>query len=112
MFKAMIVLTRREDMTPEEFGTWLLRDHAPLAATLPRLRRLTYNVVAAAGTEVGIDGVAELWFDSQADFEAAYASDIGQATAADSLAHVSRRVRLFVAEHPVAAAGASSGPGA
>ncbi len=105
MFKAMIVLTRSEDLSPEEFATWLLRDHAPLAATLPRLRRLTFNLVAADGTEPGIDGVTELWFDSKGDFEAAYASDIGKATAADSLAHVRGRIRLVVTEHQVVAAG-------
>ena len=44
--------------------------------------------------------MSELWFDSQAAFEAAYASDIGKAVAADSLAHVGRRERLFVNEHP------------
>jgi uncharacterized protein (TIGR02118 family) len=97
MFKAIILLTRREDMSAEAFADWWLVRHAPLARTLPGLRRLTFNLVTNGGS---IDGVSELWFDSQAAFEAAYASDIGKAVAADSLAHVGRRERLFVNEHP------------
>jgi uncharacterized protein (TIGR02118 family) len=99
VFKAMILLTRREDMTHDQFVDWWLKEHSPLAARLPDLRRLVFNVVDAGPADAGIDGVSELWFDSQADFEAAYASDIGKATAADSLLHVSGRVRLFVTEN-------------
>jgi uncharacterized protein (TIGR02118 family) len=97
MFKAIILLTRREDMSAEAFADWWLVRHAPLARTLPGLRRLTFNLVTNGGS---IDGVSELWFDSQAAFEAAYTSEIGKAVAADSLAHVGRRERLFVDEHP------------
>jgi uncharacterized protein (TIGR02118 family) len=102
VFKAMILLTRREDMTHEEFVDWWLGSHHALASRLPHLRKLVFNVVdivGVGGQAEGIDGVSELWFDSQADFEAAYASDIGLATAADSMAHVSGRVRLFVTEN-------------
>ena len=102
MFKAMILLTRLEDMTHDEFVDWWLGSHHALASRLPHLRNLVFNVVDVVGVDVsagGIDGVSELWFDSQADFEAAYAGDIGLATAADSMAHVSGRVRLFVTEN-------------
>ncbi len=101
MFKAMILLTRREDMTHAEFMHWWINEHAPLAATLPGLRKLTFNAVASGFDESGIDGIAELWFDSQVDFEAAYATEIGKATAADSIAHVKGRVRLFIEENEI-----------
>ena len=101
MFKAVILLTRREDLTHDAFVDWWLNDHAPLASSLPGLRRLTFNVVDVDAQEAGIDGISELWFDSQNDFAAAYASEIGVATAADSMAHVSGRVRLFVSENEV-----------
>lgn len=101
MFKAMILLTRRADMTHEDFVAWWLGDHARLASSLPGLRRAVFNVVDVGQTDGDVDGVSELWFDSRADFEAAYASEIGLATAADSMAHVSARVRLFVTEHPL-----------
>jgi uncharacterized protein (TIGR02118 family) len=99
VFKAMILLTRRDDMTHDEFVSWWLTEHSPLAARLPGVRRAVFNVVDMGPAESGIDGISELWFDSQADFEAAYATEVGGATAADSLAHVSGRVRLFVTEN-------------
>jgi uncharacterized protein (TIGR02118 family) len=101
MFKAMILLTRREDMTHQEFLDWWINDHAPLAATLPGLRKLTFNAVATGFDEAEIDGIAELWFDSQSDFESAYTTEIGKATAADSIAHVKGRVRLLVNENEI-----------
>lgn len=102
MFKAMILLTRRDDLTREAFTAWLLEEHSRLAAQLPGLRRLVYNVVEGDPPEGAPDSVAELWFDTRAAFEAAYASELGTAVAADSLAHVRGRVRLLVAEHEVA----------
>ncbi len=98
MFKAMILLTRKPEMSRAEFRTWLLDEHAPLAATLPGIRRLTYNIVETE--DATVDGIAELWFDSHEAFEGAYATEIGKAVAADSMAHVSARVRLYVYERP------------
>jgi len=98
MFKAIILLQRRADMSRTDFSHWWLGAHAELALGLPGLRGLSFNLVEgdAAGD---VDGVSELWFDSQAAFEAAYASEHGRAVAADSMAHVARRERLLVAEH-------------
>jgi len=99
MFKAMILLTRREDMTPDEFRRWWLEEHRPLALQLPGLQRMVVNIVDADPGETGIDGISELWFDTQADFEAAYATEIGKAVAADSMGHNRKRLRLFIDEH-------------
>ncbi len=99
-FKAVILLTRAEGATHDEFARWWLEQHAPLARRLPGLRRAVFNLVddPAAGDP---DGVSELWFDTRADFEAAYDSEIGAQVVADSMANVSDRRRLFVAEHPI-----------
>lgn len=99
MFKAMILLARRDDTGTDAFRSWLLDRHAPLAATLPGLRRLTYNIVD--GDDAPYDAVAELWFDTRASFDAAYATEIGVAVAADSMANVRSRTRLFVDERPI-----------
>lgn len=98
--KAIILLTRRDDTTHDEFVAWWLGGHAPLARQLPGVRRAVFNVVddPQAGDP---DGVSELWFDSRADFDAAYATEIGQAVVADTLAHVASRHRVFVDEHPI-----------
>ena len=37
-FKAMILLTRRTDMTHEQYEQWWLNVHVPLAKQLPGLR--------------------------------------------------------------------------
>ena len=71
MFKAVILLKRRDDTSPEEFAQWWLGDHAPLAKGLPGVRGATFNLVAGDGSGA-FDGVSELWFDDQAAFEAAY----------------------------------------
>lgn len=107
MFKAVILLTRRADLPKDAFADWLLVEHRPLASRLPGLRRLVFNIVDTGAGEAGIDGISELWFDSQADFEAAYATEIGKTTAADSMAHVSSRIRLLVTEHEIVGPGAS-----
>jgi len=99
VIKAMIMLTRRDDMTHEEFVSWWLDEHVPLASALPGVRKVVLNVVDEGYDEAGIDGVSELWFDTRSAFDEAYATDVGKATAADSLAHVSGRVRVFVSEN-------------
>ena len=72
-----------------------------MAAALPAVRKVVFNEVSEGCDELGIDGVAELWFDSREDFEAAYSTEIGKATAQDSLAHVSSRIRLLVSENVI-----------
>lgn len=96
MFKAVVLLTRAQGSTREEFRAWWLERHAPLARELPGLRRLVFNVVDTESAPY--DGVSELWFETRGAFEAAYASEIGQRVAADSLANVSGRIRLLVDE--------------
>jgi uncharacterized protein (TIGR02118 family) len=99
-FKAIILLYRRDDATHEQFVSWWLGHHQPLARQLPKLRKGVFNVVESP-VDGEPDGVSELWFDSQADFEAAYASEIGKQVVADSMANVSSRVRMFVTENPI-----------
>ena len=102
MFKAMILLKRKDTVSRDEFSKWWLGEHKPLAQQLPGLRRAVFNLVAEdANADSKYDGVSELWFDSQSDFEAAYASETGKAVAADSLANVGTRERLLVSEHVI-----------
>jgi uncharacterized protein (TIGR02118 family) len=101
VFKAIILLARRADMTADDFRSWWLDEHAPLAAQLPGVRRIVFNAVDDADD---FDGVSELWFDSREAFDAAYATELGKRVAADSMAHVRGRTRLFVVEHAVTGA--------
>ena len=97
MFKAMIMLTRGANMTHEDFKNWWLGEHQPLAQQLPGVRKIRFNVIVQDET-APCDGIAELWFDSHDAFTEAYSTEIGKAVAADSIAHVSGRVRMFADE--------------
>ena len=94
----MVGLVRREDMSREDFRRWWIDEHAPLARTRPGVRRIRFNIL---DDDAPFDGIAELWFDSAADADAAYATDIGKAVAADSLAHVASRVRMLSDEQEI-----------
>jgi len=98
MFKAIILLKRGESMSHDEFKQWWLVDHSSKAAELPGVRKIVFNL---ADDGSAYDGVSELWFDSKEDFEAAYATEIGKGVAADSLAHLSTRERMFVVENDI-----------
>jgi uncharacterized protein (TIGR02118 family) len=97
-FKAVILLSRRKDMSEEQFRNWWLNEHAPFARQLPGVRKIVFNV---CDDTTEIDGISELWFDSEAEFVSAYETDLGKRVAADSLAHVRSRTRLFVSEKVV-----------
>lgn len=95
MVKLVFCLRRREGMSQEEFLAYWLDNHGPLvrshAETL-RIRRYVQlhplETSAAADALRGVrkgpepfDGVAELWFDSEADIAAAGGSDAARAAA-------------------------------
>ncbi len=94
----MVGLVRREDMSRDDFRQWWIDEHAPLARTLPGVRRIRFNVL---DEDAPFDGIAELWFDSAEAADAAYATDIGKAVAADSIAHVASRVRMLADEREI-----------
>ena len=98
MFKAIILLKRDETMSHDDFKTWWLVDHSKKAATLPGVRKIIFNLAADGSS---FDGISELWFDSKEAFEAAYESEIGKAVAADSIAHLADRQRIFVTENDI-----------
>ena len=96
MHKAVIFLTRRGGLSREDFRTWWLDSHRPLAEQLPGLRRHTLNLLPEGAP---CDAVVEQWFETREALESAYQSAAGQAVAADSAAHISSRTRLVVEEH-------------
>ena len=98
MFKAIILLKRKNGLGFEEFKSHWINHHADLVKQLPGIRRAIFNFHTGEGE---IDAVSELWFDNEQDFHDAYASDIGQKVAQDSLSRVSRRERYFLEEFEV-----------
>lgn len=96
--KVMVGLVRRDDMSRADFRRWWIEEHAPLARTLPGVRKIRFNVLDDGAP---FDGIAELWFDSSEAADAAYATEIGKAVAADSVAHVASRVRMLADEQEI-----------
>ena len=85
MIKLVGLLRRAGGTTPAAFRAHWVDHHARIAAQLPGLRRYVVNPVVAVpgGEQPPWDGVAELWFDDQAAFEAALASPQWLAAEAD-----------------------------
>ena len=84
MLKFMVVLTKRPDLTIEQFQRHLQDVHGPLAQNLPGLRRYIQNYARPdAKRNPAWDAIVELWFDDRASMEAAWASPQGAASDAD-----------------------------
>lgn len=68
MVKLIYCISRKPDMTVEQFQSYWRGTHAPIAAAIPGLRRYVQCHVVpetyGTNTQPGFDGAAELWFDS------------------------------------------------
>ena len=85
MTKVIYVLHRRPDMDAGEFCRYWRDVHGPLAAGMPGLRRYIQDYpLPDSSRDLPCDGIAELWFDSPEEMQAAFASPEGVATMADS----------------------------
>lgn len=74
MIKSISLLTRRPELTHDEFVRHWVDIHAPLAHAVPRVKRYVQSHILAERTrpdietlDVAIDGIAELWYDSLDD---------------------------------------------
>jgi uncharacterized protein (TIGR02118 family) len=70
MIKSISLLTRRPELSHEEFVRHWVEIHAPLAHAVPGVRRYVQNHIRTERTRpdipttaVAVDGVAELWYD-------------------------------------------------
>ena len=105
MFKTMFFLYRRGDLTVEAFQEYSKRTHMPIVSRVPGLKRYVVNHTAMnpAGVTHACDAVAELWFDSADDFQAALGSPEGAAAIGDqpNYLDMARTHVLFVEEMEV-----------
>ena len=81
MIKSISLLTRRPELSHQEFVRHWVEIHAPLAHAVPGVRRYVQNHIAdertrpdIPTTEVAVDGIAELWYDDRATMDRANAS--------------------------------------
>lgn len=88
MLKLTFVIRKRADISADEFRRYWWEQHGPLVASLKddlRIARYVQVHTTSApiqrpgGLEEPHDGVAELYWESTADFEAVGASEAGRA---------------------------------
>jgi uncharacterized protein (TIGR02118 family) len=101
-FKRIGLQRRRPDLSHEQFVAHWVNVHAELAKRLPKVRRYSINVIDRERYPfLGYDGFSELWFDSQADCEAAFRSPEGVTLLADLNNYVERVDPVFIEEHQI-----------
>jgi len=96
MIKLVYVITRRADMSSEQFHDYWLNTHGPKVASVAKAIRARKYVQshlldhpanegmrAVRGMLPPVDGITEVWWDSLDDFNAAYATPEG--IAADAI---------------------------
>jgi uncharacterized protein (TIGR02118 family) len=98
VLKVFSLIKRREDLSLDEFRTWILEQHAPKGRELPGLREYKVSVIEQDDPALPYHAVTELYFDDEDAFTAAFASEAGKAAGADVAAHASDRVRLLTSE--------------
>jgi uncharacterized protein (TIGR02118 family) len=81
MIKSISLLTRRPELSHEEFVRQWVDTHAPLAHAVPGVRRYVQNHILderrradIPTTEIAVDGIAELWYDDRAAMDRGNAS--------------------------------------
>lgn len=102
MVKRVSLARRRHGMSRQAFADHWLGPHVEIVKTIPGLRGYVINLVHDPEA-AGWDGIAETWFDSQEDAEAAFASEpIRSQLAADRPQFLAEVRVFFVDEHTVA----------
>jgi uncharacterized protein (TIGR02118 family) len=108
MIKSLSLLVRKDGMTHEQFMRHWVDVHAPLARTVPGLRRYVQSHIAderprpdIPSMGVAVDGIAELWYDDREAMARALASPEMQALHADGALFIGRIQSFVVHEHVV-----------
>ena len=104
MIKSISLLTRRPELTHEQFLKHWVETHAPLAHAVPELRRYVQSHIVGERTRsdipttvVDVDGIAELWYDDRAAMERAVASPEAKRLHADGALFIGR-IKTFIVE--------------
>jgi uncharacterized protein (TIGR02118 family) len=81
MIKVLGLLTRKPELTHEQFVHHWLHIHGPLALAVPGIRRYVQSHITGTRTrpdipetDVQVDGIAELWYDDEESMKRAAAS--------------------------------------
>jgi uncharacterized protein (TIGR02118 family) len=112
VIKSISLLTRRGELTHEQFVRHWLDVHAPLAHAVPGLRRYVQSHIVEErrrpdipATDVEVDGIAELWFDDRDAMARAMATPAARALHADGALFIGRIKTYTVEEKSIIPAG-------
>lgn len=107
MIKSISLLTRRPEISHEEFVRHWVEIHAPLAHAVPRLQRYVQSHILAERTRadietlaVEIDGIAELWYESVEDLRFAMATPEAKILHDDGATFIGK-IKTFTIEEKV-----------
>ena len=107
MIKLVSLLTRRPELTHEQFVRHWRDIHGPLALAVPGVRRYVQSHIRGtrvradiAETAVEIDGIAELWYDDEAALAASAASPEARALYADGALFIGR-IKTYMIDEQV-----------
>ena len=107
MIKSLSLLTRRPELTHEQFVKHWVEIHAPLAHRVPGLVRYVQSHIVEErkrpdipSHDVEVDGVAELWYESREAMAKAHASPEAKALHADGALFIGR-IKTFTIEEKV-----------
>jgi uncharacterized protein (TIGR02118 family) len=105
VLKINVFLTRRVDLTREEFDEYWTNKHTPLLAAMPATQEVVRRYVQLHATNDAVDGlptapydgVAEVWVDDIAAAAALFASDhYNTVIAADEANFLDRSKTVFL----------------
>jgi len=107
LIKVIGLLTRKPELTHEQFVKHWFEIHGPLAHAVPGVRRYVQSHIIGTRTrpdipetDVEIDGIAELWYDDRAAMERANATPEAKRLHADGALFIGR-IKSFVVEEKV-----------
>lgn len=108
MIKTVSLLTRKPEISHEEFVRHWVEVHAPLAHGIPGLRRYVLSVIAEEAPArhdipmqaMDVDGIAELWYDDVAAWRHAATTPEAKRLHADGATFIGR-IKTFITEENV-----------
>ena len=108
MIKLVSLLTRRPELTHEQFVRHWRDIHGPRALAVPGVRRYVQSHIRSTRTRADIpetaleiDGIAELWYDDEAALAASAASPEARALYADGALFIGRIKTYLIDEQVV-----------
>ena len=105
MIKLVYCITKKPELTDEEFFDYWKNVHGPIGARIPHVRRLVQSyrcMISGDSHRPDYDGMAELWFDDEQALLAARQSPEWKASSEDEANFLDHgRVAYFAAREHV-----------